>query len=417
MFYGWYIVAASVLLMVCNGGILMYGFTAFVNPIAVTFGWSYAQISLATSLRGVETGALNPFLGMVVDRWPSKRLVLIGIILFGLGLLWLSQVTNLAMFYISFLVVALGSSLGVVMVPTTLVARWFRKDIGKASGIMAMGTGIGGVLLPFLVKIIDTYGWQNTLIFLAVGIWILGIPLSFVFRSRPEEYGLLPDGKPQDNLESSARLRSYDFGTGVRQALKMPAFWYIGVSTMFQVTAASAVTLHMMPYLTSLGMERSNASMVAMLVPLASLAARIPFGLLADIFTKKYVMACSAGLISVGLFLFWLIDSSSPFWLMLLFAITYGFGIGGFMPIRPPILREYFGTKNFGTIFGLTSIFITIGIITGPPVAGWVFDTLGVYGSIWLIFSGIAAAGAILVLAIPRASTKLRANATMETPV
>lgn len=404
MFYGWYIVAASVLIAVLNGGIIVYGFTAFVNPIAATFGWGYAQISLAMSLRGVETGALNPLLGMAVDRWPSKRLVLIGVIIFGLGLFFLSQVTNLAMFYISFLIIALGSSLAAFMVPTTVVVRWFRKDLGKASGILAMGVGIGGVLIPLLVKMIDAYGWQSALIILAVGMWVVGMPLSFVFRNRPEEYGLLPDGKPQNDLKTSGSLRTYDFSTGVKEALKMRAFWCIGIATMFQMAAISAVTIHIMPYLTSLGMERSSASMVAMLVPLLSLATRIPFGLLADIFQKKYVMALSIGLVSVGTFLFWLIDGRS-FGLVLLFAVTFGFGVGGFAPLRAPILREYFGTKNFGTIFGLTSLFLTVGLVASPPLAGWLFDTVGVYGPIWLILSGIAMMGVIVILTLPPAST------------
>ena len=404
LFYGWYIVAAGMLLMAYDEGLLIYGFTAFVNPIAATFGWSYALISLAISLRGLESGALGPLVGMAVDRWPAKRLVLIGTIIFGLGLFCLSQVTNLAMFYIGISITALGSSLAFLLVPATLVARWFRKDIGKASGILALGSGIAGMLVPLLVKLIDTYGWQNILLVFAVGIWVLGIPLSFVFRSRPENYGLLPDGKPQ-GLESSGNLRASDSGAGVKETLKTRAFWYIGVASIFQMAAVSAVIVHLMPYLTSLGMERSTAGMMAMLFSLASLAARIPFGFLADIFKTKYVMAISIGLTSVGAFLFWLIDGGS-FVLVLLFAIIFGFGTGGVWPLRPPIIREYFGTKNFGTIFGLSNVFLIFGTVVAPPLAGWMYDTLGVYGPIWLILSGVSMLGAIVILTVPPVSRK-----------
>ena len=161
MFYGWYIVAASVILMTLNGGAVIYGFTAFITPIAATFGWSYAQISLAASLRGVETGVMNPFLGVAVDRWPAKRLVLIGVVVFGLGFLLLSWVTNLAMFYIGSLVLAFGTSLATQMVPQAMVARWFKKDIGKASGILAMGPGIGGVLIPLKSRTCAINSWKR----------------------------------------------------------------------------------------------------------------------------------------------------------------------------------------------------------------------------------------------------------------
>ncbi len=400
VFYGWYIVAASALLMTYSAGVILFGFTAFVNPIVATFGWSYAQVSLAMSLRGIESGALNPFLGIAIDRFPARRLVLIGVIAFGLGLFLLSRVTNLVMFYIAFLVIGLGSSLAVQMIPMTMIARWFRKNMGKASGILAVGTGLGGVFIPLLVTLIDTYGWQNTLIFLAVGLLVLGIPLSFVFRNRPEEHGLLPDGKPQGDTKGSERVRSRDFGTGVREALKMRAFWCIGITMMFQMVALNAVIVHMMPYLTSVGMERTDAGQVAMIVAFSSMGARIPFGLLTDIFQKKYAMALCSVLLSAGLFLFWRVDGSSSV-LTFLFAVIFGLGMGGFQPVRTPIISEYFGIRNFGVILGLTHVFVTIGVVSSPPLAGWVYDTLGHYGSIWLILSGIALMGAILILTLP----------------
>ena len=400
LFYGWYIVAASVLLMVCNSGILMFGFTAFITPIAMATGWSYAQISLATSLRGLESGALSPLLGAAVDRWPARRLVLTGILIYGLGLFLVSRSNSLASFYIFFVITAFGSSLAVQMVPPTMVARWFRKNVGKATGILAMGNGAGGLMIPLLVILIDTYGWQMALVILAIGLCAIGIPLSFVFRNRPEEYGLLPDGRVKEKTEKPEDSPVSDFSVGAKGALRMRAFWFTGIANVFQVAAASTIVVHLMPYLTSVGLERTYAGMITMLVPLFSLASRIPFGLMMDKFPKKYVMALSIGLISIGAFLFWLIDGSSV-WLMVLFAIAFGFGLGGFMPVRVPIYREYFGPRRFATIFGLLSVFNTIGMIAGPPLAGWVFDTRGDYGPTWLILSVIAMAGAVIVLFLP----------------
>ncbi len=161
----------------------------------------------------------------------------------------------------------------------------------------------------------------------------------------------------------------------------------------------------MMPYLSSLGLEISQASIVAMVVPLSSLIVRIPYGLLTDVFKKKYILALAIALKGIGLLIFWLMDGSS-FWLILLFAIIFGFGVGGFLPTRPPILREYFGTKNFGVIFGLTSVFITIGTIVAPPLAGLAFDTLGTYKPAWLVLSLLSIVGAGIILATPSAPGK-----------
>ena len=122
----------------------------------------------------------------------------------------------------------------------------------------------------------------------------------------------------------------------------MRAFWHLGVVTLFQNAAISTICLYAIPYLTSLGMDRSTASTVVMLYTLVSLFTRIPMGMLSDIFRKSYVMALSVALQGVGLFLFWLIGGTSPFWLILLFAIIYGFGVSGVMPLRAPILSGVF---------------------------------------------------------------------------
>ena len=110
IFYGWYIVVACLLITLYTGGIVHFGFTAVFEPIAQEFGWSYAQISLAASLRGLEMGLLAPFIGMLVDRWGARILLLGGVIITSLGLMLLGHTTSLGMFYGAFGLLAIGTS-------------------------------------------------------------------------------------------------------------------------------------------------------------------------------------------------------------------------------------------------------------------------------------------------------------------
>jgi len=310
---------------------------------------------------------------------------------------------NLTVFYLSFIIIGLGTSLATMMVPMTVIARWFKRNSGKAYGLLAAGTGASGFLLPAVTILIDTYGWRTYLVIVAVTILVIGLPLSLVFRNRPEDYGLSLDGKLQNSLDDSRRLQTQDVSIGVKEALKTRAFWYISIAFMLLIAGPSAALLHIMPYLTSLGIERSTASMIIMTVYIINIPARFAFGWLSDIFRKKYVISASMVLTSIGLFLFSIIDGSS--WgLIAGFAIFYGIGYGQLVSLMPPTIREYFGTKNFGTIFGLISILVTMGAVATPPLTGWVFDTRGVYDPIWLIFSGTCMLGAILVLTLPQVS-------------
>jgi len=376
IFYGWYIVVAGLVMAAYSSSVIGYGWTAFVNPIVAAFGWSMAQLSLASSLRSMETGVFNPIWGVAVDRWSARRLMLFGVVSTSLGLFFLSQTKNLAMYYGGFLVLGIGSSLVTGVLPQTVIARWFQKDIGKANGLFYMGAGIGGVMLPVIVRIVDRLGWQATLTYSAIGFFILGVPISFVIRNRPADYGLLPDGRKVTEAAALQKAASAgEFGTSPKQALKMRAFWCICAVTLFQNATMSTVMLCAIPYLTALGMTRSTASMVVMLYTLISLGGRIPMGTLSDVFRKTHVMALSVALQSAGLLLFWMIGGNSPFWFILLFAAVYGTGLSGVMALRAPVLSEYFGTKNFGTIFGLTSIPISIASMASPPIAGRIYDT------------------------------------------
>ena len=95
IFYGWVIVAACLLIILYTSGVVYFGFTAVFEPIAEEFGWGYAQISLAASLRGLEMGLLAPFMGLMVDRWGPRRLIFGGGIFVSMGFLLLSQVSSL----------------------------------------------------------------------------------------------------------------------------------------------------------------------------------------------------------------------------------------------------------------------------------------------------------------------------------
>jgi len=412
LFYGWYIVAGGLLLNFFNAAMFSYGWSGFVNPIVATFGWTMVQLSLASSLRGMEHGIFNPIFGWVVDHFSAKKLMIAGIIVNASGIFLLSQTRNLGMYYGGFLLMGLGSSLAIGIIPTTLIARWFKKDIGKATGIFAMGNGFGGIAVPLVVKVIDSAGWQTTLQYGALIVLLIGLPVALLYRDRPQDYNLLPDGAKNDSGGSKKTKAADEFGTSVKDALKSRAFWHLVATVFFQNSFLGVLTLFLIPYLTNVGMSRTAAASVTSMFTLVSLFTRIPFGMLSDRIRKSYCVALSVAFQAIGIFIFWLLEGSSPFWMIIIFAITYGIGISGIVVLRPPILAEYFGTKNFATIFALEGIFITAAGIIAQPLAGWVFDTYHSYKPLWLGYFIYGMVALIAMLTIP--APKKRPETTSE---
>lgn len=403
VFYGWWIVAAAFVIALYIGGVVFYGFTAIFEPIANEFGWSYAQVSVAASLRGLETGLLAPVIGMLVDRWGPRRLLLIGAVATATGLFLLSRVNSLLMFYGAFLLLAIGMSNCTVTVLMTAVANWFHERVGTATGIAVCGFGFGGLLIPVIVRLVEAYDWRTTVVILGIGVLAIVGPLSLLFRHKPEQYGYLPDGRASTD-ESRNGLGGGDEEephVGPKQALRSSSFWRIVLPFSYHVMAVSAIATHVMPYLSSIGVGRDSASLVATGIPLISVGGRLGLGWLADRSDRRKVCAAAYTTMGLGLLCFAAAPDVGP-WVLAPFLLFFGVGYGGNNALRPSLARQFFGRRTFGSVFGFMIGINMLGGMIGPPVAGWVFDTFGQYQGVWLVFAVLAVGAVASVLSLPR---------------
>ena len=169
---------------------------------------------------------------------------------------------------------------------------------------------------------------------------------------------------------------------------------------MYQAFAVNAVVTHIMPYLSSIGISRVVSSYMASATPVTSIIGRLGFGWLGDRYDKKLVSATGFAMMASGLILFGLVPTVGM-WLLVPFTIIFGIGWGGVVPLRPALLREYFGRSHFGTILGFAFGVMMVGVIVGAPLAGWAFDTWGTYQGIWFLFAGLGVVATLNMLTIP----------------
>ena len=397
IFYGWWVVLACAGVSFCVGGVVTSGFTAFFGPIQAELGWSYTQISFAASLRGFEMGLFAPLVGFLVYRFGSRLLMLSGTLAIGAGLLVLSITQSLPTFYGAFMIVALGAGGCTSLVTMSVVANWFQRHVGIALGIMASGFGLGGLVVPLIIFLIDSYGWRTTLGILGLGIWAVGIPLSLLVRNSPEGYGLCPDGKEPQKDTGTARDASSSPEVTLQEAFRNKAFWYLNIAEGIRFMAMTAIATHVIPFLTSLGYRRAFSGVVAGAIPLISIVGRFGLGYLADRFEKRVVMATAFVLVGLGLLTF--ANVQRP-WLIYVFLCLYPPGFGGGMVLRGAILRETFGRASFAKLMGIVMGSAAVGGTIGPTVAGLAFDKLGTYQPIWYILFVLTILMAFLSLRI-----------------
>jgi sugar phosphate permease len=284
------------------------------------------------------------------------------------------------------------------------VANWFKKKVGIATGILATGFAFGSLLIPLVVRLIDAFSWQTAIFILGITVWIIGIPLALLLRHRPEQYGYVVDGAQSNDtipVESGSSLSTDEEELKMSEVLRSRTFWHISLAMTFQFLVISAITLHVMPYLTTVGFPRSVSSLVATAIPLTSIAGRLSSGWLIDRFNKVKVAAAFSAMSCTGVFLFTYISYDS-IWLLFSFILVYGIGWGGNATMRTALVREYFGRSKFGTIFGLTMGMVAFGGIIGPFIAGWIYDSLSSYHVAWLLFACFIFAAVILIATTPQ---------------
>jgi MFS family permease len=384
IFYGWWIVGACFFIAFYVSSVIFYGFTVFFEPLTKEFGWSYTKISFASSLRGLETGILAPIMGYLVDRLGSRKLLLAGTITVGAGLILMSYTQSLLMFYCAMLFISFGAGGCTSVVTMTAIARWFRKNIGKAMGIMSAGFGASGLFLPVIVWLVDTYGWRTALIVLGTGMWLLGIPMALIVRDSPGQYGYLPDGNTQDQPLAKSDPAVLKPPLRLRDIAKDRSFIFINLSEAARFMVLASVVIHIMPHLNNAGISRSRAGFIAAAVPLVSIIGRFVFGWLGDSFDKRYIASLAFFFMALGTLA--LIFVRCDLWLYL-FVLLFSSGFGGLSVLRGTILREYYGFETFGTLMGIMMGFGAAGGIIGPTLTGWVFDTTGSYTFVWLTYS------------------------------
>jgi sugar phosphate permease len=404
VFYGWWIVAAGFGLEGLIGALMFHAYGAYVVLLREEFGWSKTMLSAAFSMARAESGILGPVQGWLTDRFGPRVLIRVGMTIFGLGFILFSQIERPVTFFLTFFMMALGSSLGGFLPIGVAIVAWFRRRRALALSLSASGMAVGGLLTPLVAAALSRAGWRWTAFVSGVLVIAVGVPLAQLVRGRPEAYGWTPDGDlpRQPGANEPARPVSADPNFTVRQALATRAFWYIALGHGSALLVVSAVLVHMVVHVTErLGYSLEQAGAVVALMTVMQAAGQLSGGWLGDRFSKRRIAAGCMLAHAVGLLVLAL---ATAFWMVLVFAVLHGLGWGMRGPLMSAIRADYFGSAAFGRITGMSSMVVMFGMMGGPIVAGALADRTGSYVVGFSVLAALAALGSIFFLVARRPS-------------
>ena len=367
-----------------GSGVFYYGFSTFVKPVVADLAWSMTVVSGAFSIYRLEAGISAPIVGYLLDRIGPKKLVFAGGLVMGGGLVCLSYVNTVVPFYTAIILISFGwSACAGAAVGNPLIGKWFVKKRGSAIGTYAAARGLAGLLVPVVAYLIVQYGWRLALIILGSVTWLIVLPLSFFLKHSPEQYGLLPDGESSrhdvcaaDPTAVKAAQAAEEIDFSVRQAMATTAFWILTICLFTHQMTQAAIFVHLIPYLIDMGTDPATAASVVTFIALTSMVGRYGAGWLSDRFNKKWLLVILFIIQPIGIFS---LIRMRLFMDVIPFVLLYATAYGGTVVVKTTIIGDYYGRKNFGTIFGAIQGLSTFGGIAGPLLAGFVYDLNGSY--------------------------------------
>ena len=402
VFYGWYMVGAAGLMQFVQGTLLLQSFGAYFATLREDRGWSKTELSGAAALHQLEAAILGPVIGWFIDRFGAQWVLRTGVLLFGLGFVLLSRIETLLGFYGAFIVTALGASLCGFFPLNVALIHWFEKKRARALSSMQFGMAAGGLALPLVAWALATWGWRATAFASGFAIWGLCLPLSFVFRRRPEDYGLRMDGAPAAPEGPTGAAGGTQGGDGTRdftarEALRTPAFWLISLGHGFALLVVQAVNAHAITHMKEgLGYTLEQAALAITLQTVAQLCGVSLGAWLGDRYDKRrFAALCMMGHASGLLCLTY---ATGPA-MIAAYAILHGAAWGLRGPFMQAIRADYFGRSAIGMILGLSLMIIIVGQVGGPMIAGILADLTGDYRVGFTLLALLAGTGSLFFLA------------------
>ncbi|MFT7460190.1 MAG: MFS family permease [Planctomycetota bacterium] len=399
IFYGWWNVATGFVGMGLSYAMFtVFAFGTFVRPLQEEFGWTRGELSFAYTMANIAVVIASPCLGILIDRFGVRRILIPSIILMGFTVASMALLTNNIWHYYAlyFLIPLLGAGTLPQSYSRVLIA-WFNRRRGIALGISLAGFGVGGALVPVISQFtIESFGWRIAYIGFACSVFVLALPMAlFVLREKPEDLGLLADGDaPVSESAGKSTASLAETGLSGREAAKTISYWLILVSFLLVGLSLTGILAHLVPMLIDRGVSAQTAAFCMTSIGIGIIFGRIFAGYLMDYFFAPYVTAFFLSGMTLGIVILATGTTSS---FVFLAAVLVGMGTGSEVSEIAYICSRYFGRKAFGLIYGIMFSAFQLGASFGAPLMGFYHDKAGDYiGALWFL-AGMALLGAILI--------------------
>ena len=408
-YYGWTIVIVMAAVMFAGGTETNPVLGLFQSPMTEEFGWTRTMYTAPMTIGTVLGGFLALLVGPAMDRYGGRWIMSGAIALLGATFLLMGSVQeywhHFALQMLGRMVVTSTFFLAVGVI----VPKWFVTMRGRAVAFASLGQRFGQLVVPVMAeRIVHLGSWR--LAWASIGGLVLTVALmpSLLFlRRRPEDYGMLPDGRlpagdttvAEAPTPSSGDAEDDEVTMSARAVLRTPAFYLVSVALALHNFVVSAVHFHWFSYMTDAGISSGAVITSIALGPLVGMPISIAAGFAAERYPVRYVLVVSYGMVGFNILLLMSVDSAS---MAYLFGFLMGVAMGASSISNAIVWANYFGRATVGTVRGIVAPAQMVLNALGPLTASVSFDALGSYTFIFALSSALMGVAALsMIAAVP----------------
>jgi MFS family permease len=366
------LVAACFVILVSMGLRQTFGlfFSAFEQNLNVT----RTEFGLAIGIQMLFWGMFAPLFGIIADKFGGNKAVIIGFIIFGLGIYMLYSGPNTGIFFQLSLGVLVGTALGAtaMSVPVSEVGKHFPNESrSMATGIVTAAASVGYFLSPLFTKYsLGVVGWESTLTYFMYFILFGLVSSIFLLPRREDSQGFKVD-------------KNQVFSVALREAFSHKGYLLLNAGFFvcgFQITM---VATHIPGYMQDKGLGGWSATIILALIGLFNIIGTLGMGYLGTKYSKKLLLSILYFSRAVVICIFIFLPPS--IFTAIFFGITFGILWLSTVPPTNGIVAQIFGTKYLSTLFGIVFLSHQFGAFAGAFLGGYFYDLYGSYDYAWYI--------------------------------
>jgi MFS family permease len=418
IYYGWYIVAIGFVILMLALGATMNSFGMFVIPASEDLGLSRADTNTGIILINLGMAALSPFIGRMLDTYSIRKIMAASAVLFGASFVGIGLSHNVWLTgFLLGLPLAIGIA-GVSVLPTTtLVARWFVTQRGRALAITVMGMSLGTVVMaPTVGLLIESVGWRMCLIVLGIAMSLVVLLLIPFIRERPGLGDLEPGRKdvPAKPAEASISVGEVPAPPvsaaplGIGELLRMPVFWMLSLSVAFALAMAQTIVVSIVPLGQESGLSVTQSASLLSILGAMAIVCKLVLAVVGDWIDRELTLTILFVFIAATCAA--LLKGDSYFMLLVCSALV-GLAVGAITPVFMALLADRLGVATFGTANGTAGLIMAVFGAIGVRYGGEVYDRTGNYDVMFTSFIALSLFAALLMFASKRVGAPKAAGA------